>query len=135
MNLLLDWIESNQLLLGTIAGFSTLLLLLTILATPWLVAMLSSGYFMSQESRVQKRSIANLLLTCLRSLTGLMLVLIGIVMLVIPGPGLVTMLVGLSLAEFPGKRRLLKYIATRPSVFKSLNWMRKRHGKEPFELP
>ena len=135
VDLFIEWIESNQLLLGTIAGLSTVLLLVTILATPWLVAMLPSGYFITQESRARKNSIAHVFLTCLRSLIGLVLVLIGIVMLVIPGPGLITLLVGLSLAEFPGKRRLLKYIATRPSVFKSLNWMRKRHDREPFELP
>lgn len=135
VDLFIEWIESNQLLLGTIAGLSTVLLLVTILATPWLVAMLPSSYFITQESRAQKISIAHVFLTCLRSLIGLVLVLIGIVMLVIPGPGLITLLVGLSLAEFPGKRRLLKYIATRPSVFKSLNWMRKRHDREPFELP
>jgi len=133
--ILLNWIESNQLLLGTIAGLSTVFLLLTILATPWLVAMLPSSYFITQEDRGQKRSVARILLTCFRSLTGLILVLTGIIMLVIPGPGLITLLVGISLAEFPGKRRLLKYIATRPSVFKSLNWMRKRHDRAPFELP
>ncbi len=135
MALILNWIEDNQLLLGTIAALSTVLLLLTILATPWLVAMLPSGYFLARENRPRNRSITHILLTCVRSLIGLVLVLIGVVMLVTPGPGLVTLLVGVSLTEFPGKQQLLKYIATRPSVFKSLNWMRKRHDREPFELP
>ena len=135
MALILNWIEDNQLLLGTIAGLSTLLLLLTILAMPWLVAMLPSGYFLARENSPRNRNITQILLTCVRNLIGLVLVLIGIVMLIIPGPGVITLLLGLSLAEFPGKQQLLKNIATRPSVFKSLNWMRKRHDREPFELP
>lgn len=52
-----------------------------------------------------------------------------------PGPGLVVLLMGISLAEFPGKQRLLLNIATRPSVLRSLNWMRTRHGKPPFDYP
>ena len=135
MDLLLDWIESNQLLLGTVAGLSTAFLLLTILATPWLVSMLPSAYFKHRQNQAQKRSAAQWLLTCLRSLVGLLLVLVGSIMLIIPGPGIVTLLVGLSLADFPGKQPLLKYIATRPSVFRTLNWMRRRHGKPPFEMP
>lgn len=135
MGSLLIWIENNQLLLGSIAGLSTVLLLITIVATPWLVAKLPCDYFFTRQNQVSNRNIAHLILLGARSLFGMLLVVLGLTMMIIPGPGLITLLLGLSLAEFPGKHRLLQYIATRPSVFRSLNWMRKRHGKEPFELP
>lgn len=135
MGSFLIWIENNQLLLGSIAGLSTVLLLLTIVATPRLVSKLPSDYFYTRPSQAKNRSIASLVLLSTRSVFGMLLVLLGLTLMIIPGPGLITLLIGLSLAEFPGKRRLLKYIATRPSVFRSLNWMRKRHGQEPFKLP
>ena len=63
---------------------------------------------------------------------GVALLICGIVMLVLPGQGLITMLIGLSLLPFPGKDKLEQRILVRQSVRSSLNWIRLKAKKEPF---
>ena len=63
---------------------------------------------------------------------GVFLLVCGIVMLVLPGQGLITMLIGLSLLPFPGKNKLEQNLLSRKSVRSSLNWIRVKANKEPF---
>ena len=44
-------------------------------------------------------------------------------MLVAPGQGLLTMVVGLLLVDFPGKYRLERWLVTRQQVWRSINWL------------
>lgn len=63
---------------------------------------------------------------------GVCLLLIGLVMLVLPGQGLITMLIGLSLLPFPGKDKMEQSILSLKSVRSYLNWIRMKAKKEPF---
>jgi hypothetical protein len=65
-------------------------------------------------------------------IVGVCLLLIGIMMLVLPGQGLITMLIGLSLLPFPGKDKLEQNILSRKSVRTTLNWIRVKAKKPPF---
>jgi hypothetical protein len=66
---------------------------------------------------------------------GILLVLAGIMMLVLPGQGILAMLIGIGLMDFPGKFRLERWFARQPAVFKSLNWIRTRAGHAPLLDP
>jgi hypothetical protein len=70
-----------------------------------------------------------------KNLLGILLALAGLVMLVVPGQGLLTLVAGLMLVDFPGKYRLERWLATRPPVWRSINWLRRRAGREPLEQP
>lgn len=65
-------------------------------------------------------------------LIGMGLLVCGIVMLVLPGQGLITMLIGLSLIPFPGKNKLEENLLAKKSVRSTLNWIRAKANKEPF---
>jgi hypothetical protein len=56
-------------------------------------------------------------------------------MLLVPGQGLLTIAVGLMLVDFPGKFRFERWLAVRPPVWRSINWLRKRAGRGPLERP
>jgi hypothetical protein len=71
----------------------------------------------------------------IKNLVGVALLLAGLVMLVTPGQGLLTIVVGLTLLSFPGKARLERWIATRPAVWRAINWMRQRAGRDTLEHP
>ena len=60
--------------------------------------------------------------------------LAGLAMLVLPGQGLLTMLIGLLLLDFPGKRALERRVVRRPKILAFLNRMRDRRGREPLRL-
>jgi hypothetical protein len=93
----------------------------------------SSADDMSETSRLTpiNRSV-NLMINIMKIMVGLFLLICGLVMLVLPGQGLLTMLMGLSLMPFPGKNKLEQTIVARKSVRYSLNWIRKKANKKPF---
>ena len=71
-----------------------------------------------------------------KNLAGVILIVLGVVMSLpgIPGPGLVTILFGVMLVDFPGKRRLEHKLVSQPRVLKTINNLRKRFGKKPIKL-
>jgi len=76
-----------------------------------------------------------LVLGLLKNLLGALLVVMGLVMLVTPGQGLLTLLAGLLLMNFPGKYRMERWLVLRPGVMRALNWLRQRQGHAPFDRP
>jgi hypothetical protein len=72
------------------------------------------------------------LLKIVKIIIGMCLLLIGLVMLVLPGQGLITILIAFSLLPFPGKNKLEQNILSRKSVRSSLNWIRIKANKDPF---
>jgi hypothetical protein len=65
-------------------------------------------------------------------IVALFLLVCGVLMLVLPGQGIITILIGLSLIPFPGKKKIEQYLISRKSVRSSLNWIRLKAKKEPF---
>ena len=71
----------------------------------------------------------------LKHALGWFFIAIGILMLVTPGQGLLTLLAGVLLTNFPGKYRLERMLARQPKVMAVLNWLRARRGQAPFKRP
>lgn len=71
-----------------------------------------------------------------KNLLGIVLVALGIVMSVpgVPGQGLLTILLGIMLLDFPGKRKLEYKIVSRPQVLNAINKLRHRFGKPALVL-
>lgn len=71
-----------------------------------------------------------------QNIAGVVLFVLGFVMALpgVPGQGILTMLIGLTLISFPGKRRLEQWFIRRPHVFKGVNQLRARFGHPPLEL-
>lgn len=67
---------------------------------------------------------------------GVAIVLLGLLLSVpgVPGQGLLTILLGLILLDFPGKRRLERAILSRPGILKRINRLRYRYGRLPLCL-
>ena len=62
---------------------------------------------------------------------GAVLLVAGILMLFLPGQGVLTILVGVMLINFPGKRKLEMKLIRRPGVLKTINGLRAKFGKAP----
>jgi hypothetical protein len=69
-----------------------------------------------------------------RTLLGIVLIGIGLVLSVpgIPGQGILTIVAGLTLIEFPGRHRLITAILARPTVLRAANRLRLRFKRPPF---
>jgi hypothetical protein len=105
---------------------------------PWIVTRLPADYFSHEQrtshEKFDKNASPGILLILVKNLLGAVLLLLGIIMLLTPGQGLLTILAGLMLMNFPGKYRLERWVVTRPGVLRSLNWLRSRRGVPPFSM-
>jgi hypothetical protein len=68
---------------------------------------------------------------------GVLLVLIGVLLSLpgVPGQGLLTILIGVIMLDLPGKQRFERCLMNRPAVFSAVNTVRARFGREPLLPP
>jgi hypothetical protein len=115
--------------------FSIATFTLTILILPLVIIRLPADYFITVKAdgfiSRQKKSIRILILT-VKNIGGILLFIMGILMLFMPGQGILTILAGLSVMNFPGKRKMEIRIVSNRKVLKGLNWIRKKGRKEFF---
>ena len=69
----------------------------------------------------------------IRNILGSMLVLIGALLSIplIPGPGLLIVVAGMLLLDFPAKHRMLRKLVSRPLVLRSINRLRCAFAQAP----
>jgi putative transmembrane protein PGPGW len=68
-------------------------------------------------------------LLIVKNTIGIILIVAGIIMLALPGQGILTMLVGLVLIDFPGKYQAERWVVERKFILQSINWIRSKAGK------
>lgn len=129
-------LSSGELWVG-LGVLSAVMFVGTLVAIPWVVARLPVDHFVGSrgltepEFRHPALAFARRLA---RNTLGVVLVLAGIAMLVLPGQGILTILLGVALVDFPGKRRFEQRLLRQRHVRKSLQWLRKRAGRDPLEF-
>ena len=71
-----------------------------------------------------------------KNIAGVFLVALGVVLSLpgVPGQGLLTILLGVMLLDFPGRDRLEQKLLSKPSIVNTINRLRGRFGKPPLEL-
>lgn len=120
-------------------GLSLVAVVATVIGIPWVVARLPHDYFTRSSREVWRHTaeepLPALILGVLKNILGAVLLLLGLLMLFTPGQGLLTVLIGLMLMNFPGKYELERWLVRRPGVLRALNWLRRRSGKVPFKRP
>jgi archaellum biogenesis protein FlaJ (TadC family) len=133
MSELLDVIKP---LLPLLALCSVLVFILSLASLPWLVAKIPKDYFLYRKRKktlplTTGAFVRYLSLRLARNLLGLILLAGGFLMLFIPGQGVLTIVMGLILMDYPGKYSVEKAIIGYPAVFKGLNWLIARAHKPP----
>lgn len=110
----------------------------TTVLTVWFVVQLPADYFVQNAGRQSKRrtSVLHWIGLLLRNLLALALIALGIVLSLpgVPGQGLLTILLGIMLSDFPGKVRLERKIVSYPKVLEALNRLRARFHKPPLMI-
>ena len=100
-----------------------------ILLLGWLIIHMPEDYFVLREGREHPLKKAG------KNLLGIIVVGIGISLMVLPGPGILTILMGLMLIDFPGKKRVLQRAVRHRALFHLLNRLREKAGKPPLRAP
>ncbi len=136
---LVEWIREYQVLFQTLGLVSLALFVVSLVVFPLVVANLPADYFVrdKRDPAHQKRQhpAVWVLLTVFKNVFGFALIGAGIAMLVLPGQGILTILMGVALANFPGKFTLERRLVRQPKVARGLNRIRAMAGKPGLEIP
>jgi hypothetical protein len=122
-----------------VAAASLVSLVIGVATLPFLVTGIPADYF-SHEHRHRLKlrrhhPIIRLLLAGIKNAIGAVLVLAGLLMLVLPGQGLLTLAAGLMIMNYPGKYALERWLIMRPYVLPAINKLRQRYNVMPLQSP
>jgi hypothetical protein len=125
--------------LATNAAIAVLAFLVTTGAAVAVVVLMPADHFSrppGQDSAARRHPLLRWTLIVLKNVAGLVILPLGVIMALplVPGPGLVFILVGLSLLDFPGKRSLERRLLAVASVQRFLNRVRERFGRPPLVI-
>jgi len=136
---MLGWVREHQVLFETLGLVSLALLVVSLVVFPLVVANLPADYFVRERRdpahQTRRHPVLWAGLTVAKNILGFALVVAGIAMLVLPGQGILTILVGLAVSNFPGKFRLERRLVGRPAVGRALNRIRRLAGRPELEIP
>lgn len=108
------------------------LFIISLLILPWLIRRIPADYF--RRPHLEGWALLVRPQTLVRNLIGILIVIAGFIMLVLPGQGILTILIGVAVMEFPGKYTLERWLITRPGVLKTINWIRGQAKIPPLKL-
>lgn len=138
MNDIIVWISSHQNILVLSGMASIIIFIVSLLSLPWLVAKIPEDYFVPKKraGTPWKGHFLGLwlLMFAVKNVVGYLLLFSGFLMLFLPGQGILTMLAGLLLMDYPGKFQLERKIALSPAVLSKLNWLREKANQPPLKI-
>jgi hypothetical protein len=105
----------------------------------FIIVKLPEDYFHSSNERlfwVDRHPVLRWAGIIAKNILGVALVVLGVVMSLpgVPGPGVLTVLLGIMLLDFPGKRALELKLVSRAQVRRAIDRVRRRFDKPPLLL-
>ncbi len=131
-----EFVSSYKAYILWLATISLFVFIFSLISIKWLVALIPTNYFIKKNMVKSKKSYSFIWLISIivKNLIGYTLILGGLLMLVLPGQGLFTILMGLILSNYPGKYNIERRFISIPSVLRTVNWLRKKSNKPPLEI-
>jgi hypothetical protein len=119
-----------------VVGLWLLVTVLSFVAVAVAIVRLPEDYFSRPDPSVQHMRTSTLRRIA-RNLLGILLIAVGVVLSVpgIPGQGVLTILLGVMLVDFPGRHKAERWLVSRPGVLAAMNKLRRRLGKPPLREP
>ncbi|MBL4827457.1 MAG: hypothetical protein JKY66_07045 [Spongiibacteraceae bacterium] len=122
--------------LAWLALFSVIAFFATIIIVPWLIIQLPADYFINEKRKkfawAKQFILLRYLLLIIKNMLGYVIVIAGIIMLLLPGQGILSIVVGLMLIDFPRKFQFERWLVQRAPVLRVIHKLRKVANKDPF---
>lgn len=106
----------------------------SLIAIPFILVRLPTDFFDIRVPRPwmeDHHPVLRVLGHLVKNVVGAIFLFVGFLMLFLPGQGILTMLIGISMLDFPGKRKLEAKLIGQPAVLNTINGMREKFGKPP----
>ena len=137
INSFIQWFSDHPQILVGMGISSIFIFCISILGISWFVAQIPEDYFLPSKRRPSKwkeqKPILRFLVMLGKNIIGLSLIIGGLLMLILPGQGLLTIVTCILLVNYPGKYKLEQKLASMPSIFRALNWIRMKAKKPPLQ--
>ena len=138
LNAIFGLIQTQRELVSCLAVISVVTFMVTLLALPILIIHIPDEYFLHEKRKTRNnpKDLKGFRLVCriLKNIMGVFFVLTGLVMLLLPGQGLLSILIGIMLMDFPGKYKLERTIIRRKKVLSTINWVRAKAHRPPLQV-
>lgn len=137
---IISWSSMNSDLLFLLGSLSIFILIISVFMMVLIISFLPEDYFKSENrnliSSVQnsRYPLLKLLVLITKNLFGVLLLLSGILMLVLPGQGILTIITGLVFMDYPGKYKFERKLLRQKGVINSINWIRSRLSKPSLKV-
>ena len=130
-----EFLEAHKVLISMMTGFSVIMFIGTIILIPILIINMPADYFTREKKSVchGRHPFMCMLVLFVKNLLGAVFVLVGILLLVMPGQGLLSIVVGILLLNYPGKYQFERWLISRRKVMNALNWIRLKMHHPPLE--
>lgn len=136
----MDWLLStvqqyvSAETLVTLTLLSLVFFVGSLIAIPYILVRLPSNYFDIRVPRPWMQNhhpILRVMGHVVKNAVGGIFLFAGFLMLFLPGQGILTMLIGISMLDFPGKRKIEAKMVGQPSVLNVINNLREKFGRPP----
>ncbi len=97
----------------------------------WVIIVRLPVDYLNRQYRTdfaRQHPLARVITVIVKNSLGLMLVIMGLVMLLTPGQGVLSIFLGITLMDFPGKRTLIRRMLGGRRMFRMINQIRAEHG-------
>jgi hypothetical protein len=111
-------------------GVSIAIFVGSLIAIPIAIIRLPEDYLVHPPEQTKSMP-----LKIAKNALGIALLAIGIAMLVLPGQGVLMVIAGLTLVDFPGRHKLVKKLLSKPKVQRAITAIRRRGHKPPLQTP
>lgn len=138
--IIISWSSMNSDLLFLLGSLSIFILIISVFMMVLIISFLPEDYFKSENrnliSSVQnsRYPLLKLLVLITKNFFGVLLLLSGILMLVLPGQGILTIITGLVFMDYPGKYKFERKLLRQKGVINSINWIRSRLSKPSLKV-
>lgn len=120
---------------GWLGAASVLMFIVSLWLVSWLIIRLPSDYFLTHDHGLRPSNrILYVAILVINNALGALLIASGIAMLILPGQGILTILLGLTLVSFPGKPHVTRWILARHRLRKAINWIRTKAHRPPLQF-
>ena len=137
---IISWSSMNSDLLFLLGSLSIFILIISVFMMVLIISFLPEDYFKSENrnliSSVQnsRYPLLKLLVLITKNFFGVLLLLSGILMLVLPGQGILTIITVLVFIDYPGIYNFERKLLRQKGVINSINWIRARLSKPPLKV-
>ena len=110
----------------------------SLIVVQWILIKIPPDYFSAEKRKPcpwgNCPPVIRVIVLIIKNIIGVILILSGIIMLFIPGQGLLTIFAGIILTDFPYKYKLIRKIVKTPRILNFINKLREKAKHAPLKL-